>query len=532
MTEDIIQAGSQYVSDIQKYGKSLTEKSLRMRCLAYQHQIKSQLLMETIIDINSSKKELATLKAEVERQKHVISEQNLRLSETNRSLESDRDALELKVEERINAYEKLANYDSLTSLPNRFLFNDRLNHALARAHRDQYKVAVLLIDIDRFKNINNTAGHPVGDEILTGASIRLRRAIRADDTVARLGGDEFAIILEALDSNALPESVAEVIQQAMALPFKVNDETIFLTVSTGISIYPDDATSAIALLKNSDVAMYRAKSLGKNRYQFYNGELAAAAHSRFSLEAQLQQALVKDEFQMHYQPTVDIETGKLEGAEALIRWIHPERGTIMPDDFIWLAEETGFILEIGEWVLRQACRQTRKWVESGVITGRVSVNMSAIQFAQPDILEKIKSILAETGCSGHFLEIEITESVLVAHPEAMCEIVDNFKAQGITVAIDDFGTGYSSLTYLKRFQPDQLKIDRSFVHNVIADTDDVAIIRAIINLGHALGLSLVAEGVETTEQAEFLRSEGCDMAQGYLFGKPVPASEFPGSGIV
>ncbi len=528
MTEDIIQAGTQYVSDIQAYGKNLTEKSLRMRCLAYQHQIKSQLLMETIIDINSSKRELATLKAEMERQKHIISEQNLRLSEINHSLESDRDALELKMEERVNAYEKLANYDSLTGLPNRFLFNDRLNHALARANRDQSRVAVLLIDIDRFKNINDTAGHLVGDEILTGAARRLQKAIRVDDTVARLGGDEFAIILEGLETDNLAKSVTEIIQQAMAPPFAVNDETIYLTASTGISIYPDDATSAVALLKNSDVAMYRAKALGKNRYQFYTGELAAAAHSRFSLEAQLQQALIRDEFRMHYQPLVNIETGEVEGAEALIRWIHPERGTIMPGDFIWLAEETGFILEIGEWVLNKTCRQIQKWVESGVITGRVSVNLSAIQFAQPDILERVKSILTETGCSASFLEIEITESILVAHPETMRKTVENFKAEGITVAIDDFGTGYSSLAYLKRFQPDQLKIDRSFIHDVISDTGDIAIIRAIISLGHALGLSLVAEGVETREQAEFLKSEGCDLAQGYLYGKPVPANEFPG----
>ncbi|MCP4488193.1 MAG: EAL domain-containing protein [Gammaproteobacteria bacterium] len=528
MTEDIVEAGSQYVTEAKKHGKNLTEKSLRMHCLAYQHQIKSKLLMEAIVDINSSKRELATLKAEMERQKYIISEQNLRLSEINRSLISDRDALELKIEERINAYEKLANYDSLTSLPNRFLFKDRLNHAMARAHRGKYKVAVLLIDIDRFKNINDTAGHPAGDAILTSAALRLQRAVRADDTVARLGGDEFAIILEALDASNLAESVTELIQQAMALPFTVNDETIYLTFSTGISIYPDHATSAVALLKNADVAMYRAKTLGKNRYQFYNGELAVAAHSRFSLEAQLQQALIKHEFQIHYQPLVNMETRKVEGAEALIRWIHPERGLIMPGDFIWLAEETGFILEIGEWVLRETCLQIKKWMESGVITRRVSVNLSALQFAQPDILERVKSILAETGCSANFLEVEITESVLVAQPEAMCKIVDSFKAEGITVAIDDFGTGYSSLAYLKRFQPDQLKIDRSFVCNVIANTDDIAIIRAIISLGHALGLSLVAEGVETEEQAEFLKSEGCDLAQGFLYGKPVPANEFPG----
>jgi len=526
MTEDMVKAGAQHVSDVQDISKNLTEKTLRMRCLAYQHQVKSKLLVETIVDMTSSKKKLASMTAKIEKQRHIISQQNEILLESNQTLTSDRDLLELKVEERVKAYEKLAHFDSLTGLPNRFLFNDRLKHALVRADREKYKVSLLLIDIDRFKNINDSAGHPVGDELLKQMAHRLVCTVRVDDTVSRLGGDEFAVVLEAINISELTASVADKIQFAMSKPFSVNGETIYLTVSVGVSIYPDDADDAVELLKNADAAMYRAKSQGKNQYQFYTRDLTISADSRFSLETQLRLALDNDEFQLYYQPQVDFSNGKISGAEALIRWQHPERGMVPPSDFIWLAEETGFILELGEWVLRTACQQIHTWVDDGLFKGRVSVNLSSMQFSQPNIVTTVKQILSETCCSPHSLEIEITESVLIGQPDEVARIVDAFKEEGIELAIDDFGTGYSSLAYLKRFQVDWLKIDGSFVRDVTTDANDVAIIRAIIDMGHALGLSIIAECVETEEQSEFLKSVGCDWAQGYLFGKPLSANDF------
>ena len=526
MTEDIVKAGAQHVSDVQNINKNLTEKTLRMRCLAYQHQVKSKLLIETIVDMTSSKKQLASMTAEIKKQKHIISQQNEILRESNQTLTTDRDLLELKVEERVKAYEKLAHFDTLTNLPNRFLFNDRLKHALARADREEHKVSLLIIDIDRFKYINDSAGHPAGDKLLVKMAQRLEGTVRADDTLSRLGGDEFAVVLEAIDIDELTAAVAEKIQRAMSKPFSVNGETIYLTVSVGISIYPNDADDAVELLKNSDAAMYLAKSQGKNQYQFYTRDLTTSAHSRFSLETQMRQALENNEFQLYYQPQIDFKNNKISGAEALIRWQHRERGLVPPSEFIWLAEETGFILELGEWVLRTACRQTQKWVEMGLLAGRVSVNLSPIQFSQPDIVATVKRILSETGCSPYHLEIEITESVLIGQPDEVARTVDAFKSEGIALAIDDFGTGYSSLAYLKRFQVDWLKIDGSFVRDVTTDANDVAIIRAIIEMGHALGLLVIAECVETEAQAEFLKSVGCDWGQGYLYGKPLPIDEF------
>jgi len=526
MTEDIVKAGAQHVSDVQNINKNLTEKTLRMRCLAYQHQVKSKLLIETIVDMTSSKKQLASMTAEIKKQKHIISQQNEILRESNQTLTTDRDLLELKVEERVKAYEKLAHFDTLTNLPNRFLFNDRLKHALARADREEHKVSLLIIDIDRFKYINDSAGHPAGDKLLVKMAQRLEGTVRADDTLSRLGGDEFAVVLEAIDIDELTAAVAEKIQRAMSKPFSVNGETIYLTVSVGISIYPNDAGDAVELLKNSDAAMYLAKSQGKNQYQFYTRDLTTSAHSRFSLETQMRQALENNEFQLYYQPQIDFKNNKISGAEALIRWQHRERGLVPPSEFIWLAEETGFILELGEWVLRTACRQTQKWVEMGLLAGRVSVNLSPIQFSQPDIVATVKHILSETGCSPYHLEIEITESVLIGQPDEVARTVDAFKSEGIALAIDDFGTGYSSLAYLKRFQVDWLKIDGSFVRDVTTDANDVAIIRAIIEMGHALGLLVIAECVETEAQAEFLKSVGCDWGQGYLYSKPLPIDEF------
>ncbi len=524
MTEDIVKAGSKQVNDVRSINKGLTEKTLRMRCLAYMHQVKSKLLIETIYDMTFARKRLANLNVELERSRHIVSVQNLQLQEQNSVLEMDRNLLELKVEERVKAYDYLVHYDPLTSLPNRFLFNDRLRHALTRADREKGKVGLLLIDLDHFRNVNDSAGHPAGDGLLVKVAMRIKNSVRIDDTVARLGGDEFAVILESLDVEVLAATVARKIRKAMLLPFKINNDTIYLTVSIGISDYPTDAGDPVALLKNADAAMYKSKSLGRNQYQFYTEDLTASAQSRCSLEAQLREALPNGEFELLYQPQFSFHSGEVTGAEALIRWNHPERGTILPNEFIWLAEETGFILELGEWILRQACRQVVQWLDEGRSVGRISVNLSAVQFAQPDIVETVGRILEQARCDGKYLELEMTESILITHPDEVVRKIEAFKSKGISLAIDDFGTGYSSLAYLKRFQVDWLKIDQTFICDVAAaDDDSSAIIRAIIEMGHALNMAVIAEGVETNQQAEMLRLEGCDEMQGYICGKPMSA---------
>ncbi|NOQ14004.1 MAG: EAL domain-containing protein [Methyloprofundus sp.] len=526
MTQDIVQLGSQHVSDVQDINKRLTEKTLRMRCLAYMHQVKSNLLVETIHDMNSSKKQLADLTIELEEQKSIITQQNKILKKRNTVLEHDRDLLELKMEERVEAYDRLAHYDSLTDLPNRFLFKDRLKHALAGVNRQAGKIALLLLDLDRFKNINESAGHPVGDEILCLVAQRLLKNIAKGDTIARLGGDEFAIIIENFEGYELIHAVAKKIQNDLLPPYIIGDQKFYLTASMGISFSPDDSKDADSLLKHADAAMYEAKSAGKNQYQFYTASLTTAVHSRFSLETELRQALENDEFEVFYQPQFDINDKVLSGAEALVRWNHPEKGLVSPAEFIWLAEETGLILEIGNVVLKKACCQMLEWVNEKGFEGRVSVNLSAIQFKQVDIVETVKSILTEAQLDAKYLEIEITESALIGQLDQVVSNIGAFKSMGITLAIDDFGTGYSSLAYLKRFHVNKLKIDQSFVRDIPGDINDAAIVRAIIDMGHALSLSVIAEGVETQAQSEFLKKEGSDSVQGFLYGRPVAVKEF------
>ncbi len=533
MTENIVLVGTQHVTDVQDINKNLVEKTLRMRCLAYLSQVKSELLIETIHDMNNSRQELADLSTDLaertkqaEKQRLVIEREMRKLEERNKALEVDRDLLELKVEERTEAFEKLAHYDSLTNLPNRFLFNDRLKHALARAGRENSQVGLLLIDLDRFKNINDTAGHPVGDELLRQVGQRILQSLRTEDTLARLGGDEFAVILENFEHDELTAHVAHKIQQNLLPPFELTQDSIHLTASIGISLYPGDAEDPVTLLKNADTAMYRAKAEGKNTFHFYTRELTASANSRFSLENQLRLALKRDEFELFYQPQFDLNSGRISGAEALIRWNHTERGLVSPADFIWLAEETGLIIPIGAWVIKSACRQAKKWFDEGRLKGRISVNLSAHQIMQEETYSVVRLALEESRLPPDRLELEITESALIGQLEQVSQVLDAFKSLGISLAIDDFGTGYSSLAYLKRFHIDRLKIDRSFVRDVPGDPNDMAIIRTIIAMGHTLGLSIVAEGVETEAQANFLTGVGCNDVQGYLYGKPVPCDQF------
>jgi len=526
MTQDILQVGSQHVSDVQDINKRLTEKTLRMRCLAYMHQVKASLLVETIYDMNNSKQALVKLSNELEEQKDLVTHQNKILQKRNTHLEHDRDLLELKVEERVKAYERLAHYDTLTDLPNRFLFKDRIKHALAHAKRQSRNIALILLDLDRFKNINESVGHPIGDEILCMVAKRLTKNIRQEDTVARLGGDEFAIIVEGFQGSELIHAFVKKIQNDLLPPYVIGNQTLYITASIGISLCPEDSDDADFLLKHADAAMYEAKSEGKNQYQFYSESLTTAVHSRFSMETELRQALENDEFDVFYQPQFNLQDKSLSGAEALVRWNHPQKGIVSPAEFIWLAEETGLILEIGNVVLRKACQKMYEWVSKGYLEGRVSVNLSAIQFKQADIVDIVGLILAETQLEAKYLEIEMTESALIGQPDQVINNLNTFKKMGITLAIDDFGTGYSSLAYLKRFPVNWLKIDQSFVRDLPNDNSDSAIVKAIIDMGHTLGLSVIAEGVETQAQSDFLKGSGCDSVQGYLYGKPVSSKEF------
>ena len=419
----------------------------------------------------------------------------------------------------------LAHHDPLTNLPNRMLFNDRLQHAMQHAHRQKSQLALLFLDLDRFKNVNDTQGHPAGDRLLQEVARRLVACVREDDTVARLGGDEFTIILENVYDNGSVSIVAQKILDALAKPFKLEEEEIYLTTSIGISLYPQHGRDATSLVKNADVAMYRAKETGRNTYQFYTRELTANAYERFSLESSLRRALERDEFLLHYQPQIDIETGKLVGAEALVRWEHPKLGLIPPNKFIPLAEDTGLIIPLGEWILHQACHQHRAWSDRGFEPIALAVNLSAGQMHK-GLVPLVERILRESGMKQRHLGIEITESLIMTNVDENVSILGDLCSLGLRVALDDFGTGYSSLSYLKRFPIHTVKIDKSFVRDLVHDADDAAIIRAIIAMAKSLKLDVTAEGVEEAAQLDILRDLKCDKYQGYFFSPPVASTEF------
>jgi diguanylate cyclase (GGDEF)-like protein/PAS domain S-box-containing protein len=427
-----------------------------------------------------------------------------------------------QVEERVR---HLAHYDELTGLPNRTMFNERLGHALAGAQRTEGSLVVLFIDLDRFKNINDTLGHDAGDHVLKEVAQRLRGCLRASDTVGRLGGDEFVVLLEEPPRSLNAAIVAQKMLVALGKPFPVQSQEFHITASIGISSYPDDGTDMQTLMKNADIAMYRAKEQGKDNFQFYSAQINGHSIERLTLESSLRRALERSEFLLHYQPKLDLGTGRVTGVEALVRWQQPERGLIPPAQFIQLAEETGLIVPIGEWVLKTACAQNKTWQQQGLPPVRVAVNLSARQFAHADLLQAVSKVLKETGLDPAFLEFEITESMVMHNPKQAIVLLNKLKAIGIHLAIDDFGTGYSSLGYLKRFPLNSLKIDRAFIRDLPGDSDDVAITQAIIAMAHSLRLSVVAEGVETAEQQDFLRDHDCDEIQGYYFSKPKPAAD-------
>ncbi len=428
-----------------------------------------------------------------------------------------------QAQERLNY---LAYHDELTGLPNRSLYNDRLSQTMIEARRQGRYVGVMLLDIDHFKMINDTLGHEAGDELLRDIGKRLSVCVRESDTVARFGGDEFGLVLADMADPRDAIFVAQKMLDSFAPPFSVGGRELFVGPSIGITIYPVDSDDLDGLVKNADSAMYHAKAQGRNNFQFYSADLTARAQSRLDTETSLRRALERREFLLHYQPKFSLETGATTGVEALLRWQHPERGMVSPQDFIGIAEESGLILPIGEWVLHAACEQVKRWHDEGLARVKLAVNLSTKQFRHGRLKETLAGVLAETGFDPQYLEFEITESVLMESSSAVSEVLAELKAMGISISVDDFGTGYSSLSYLKRFPIDALKIDRSFVRDVPADHDDVAIVRAIIAMSHSLRMKVIAEGVETEEQKQFLRAEGCDEIQGFFSGRPVPPGEF------
>jgi diguanylate cyclase (GGDEF)-like protein len=431
--------------------------------------------------------------------------------------------------ERKKAEENLAHlkqYDPLTGLANRALFQDRLQQALARADRDDETVVLVLLDLDHFKAVNDVLGHAGGDELLREVASRIEGRVRESDTVARLGGDEFAIILEDMSDAQDAAPAAQDILDALSESLVLDGHEIPVTASIGIAVRPP--SEGDRLLKDADAAVYRAKELGRNTYAFYAEEMNVRAFERLNLRNMLRQALKEEEFLLHYQPQVDLATGAIVGAEALVRWHQPDSGLVPPARFIPVLEDTGDIVGVGRWIMRTACHQNRAWQDSGVAPLRVAVNLSARQFSQGGLVSTVADVLEESGLDPSCLELEITESLLMEDLNASLQILGELQnvAEGLRVSIDDFGTGYSSLSYLKSFPIDLLKIDQSFVRDIPGDSDDAAITAAIVGLAHSLRLGVIAEGVETEEQATFLRERGCDEAQGYYFSRPLPAGEF------
>lgn len=424
----------------------------------------------------------------------------------------------IQVQERLH---RLAHHDALTELPNRLLFTERLKQAMAVARRHRRKVAVMFLDLDRFKIINDTLGHDVGDSVLQALGKRLVATMRVEDTVARLGGDEFAIIVEHVSSAEEPRQIAAKLLRALEMPFQLGDREFYITTSIGISMYPEHGDDAQTLIKHADTAMYWAKSQGKNTYQYYTDQPGIGALERLTLETEVRRALERRAFYLEYQPQVDLRSGKLTGMEALLRWQHPHMGVIPPTRFIAVAEEIGLGGALGIWTLDQVCAQIRHWLNDGYTPPRIAVNLSARQFREPELVDVMRDSLENYGLQGNNLEIEITEGALLENLDVTKRTLHALKDLGTHLSVDDFGTGYSSLSYLQQFPLDTLKVDRSFVRHIGSDAHGAAIPRAVIALGHSLDLGVIAEGVETELQREWLTQEGCDRAQGYLFARPL-----------
>jgi diguanylate cyclase (GGDEF)-like protein len=432
--------------------------------------------------------------------------------------------LRLKLQAR-NAF--FSARDALTELPTRGVLYDRLSQSIAQAEREGHALAVLFVDLDRFKAVNDTFGHGAGDRVLKEAAARLQRCLRAADTVARISSDEFVIVLAHLAKAEEAGVFARRVLVELHHPFDLDGKPVYCTASIGIAVHPGDGTTASALIQNADIAMYRAKKSGRNTFHYFLPEMHEHAVRRLQIETALRRALERDEFTLHYQPKIGVASGEIKGFEALLRWRHPELGLLSPSEFIPILEDTDLVVSVGEWALDSACRQIRRWTELGLPPRPVAVNLSARQFRMKDLDKIVARVVDEAGIVPGLIELELTESLLMEDPEGTERMLRNLERYGVRLAIDDFGTGYSSLSYLKRFPIDTLKIDRAFIADATANPDDAAIVLAIINLGHSLGLTVVAEGVETAEQLRFLRAHGCDEAQGFLFSAAVPAADVP-----
>jgi len=429
---------------------------------------------------------------------------------------------------RLDQLARQAFRDSLTSLPNRSLFMDRLAHALTRTERRGEQLAILFLDLDRFKVVNDSLGHGVGDQLLIGVSQRLASCLRPEDTIARLGGDEFAILIEDVKDDKAPAAVADRLTGELQQPFTVEGREVVITVSIGIAMSTAKRMTPEDILRDADLAMYHAKGKGKARYEIFDKSMNAPAQERMDLELDLRNAVARGEFILHYQPILELPTGRIVEMEALVRWKHPQRGLLFPGDFVGLSEETGLIVPLGRWVLHEACRQTRQWqLATPGSSLAISVNLSARQLQQPGLVEEIAAVLRETRLDPGALRLEITETVVMHDAPTTLAKLEALKALGVQLAIDDFGTGYSSLGYLKRFPVDTLKIDRSFVKGIGQNVEDSAIVRAVITVAKSLGLAVTAEGIESADQLEQLRSLGCDHGQGYYFAKPMPSDRVP-----
>jgi diguanylate cyclase (GGDEF)-like protein/PAS domain S-box-containing protein len=420
----------------------------------------------------------------------------------------------------------LAQHDFLTDLPNRALLTERLSQAIGLAHRHRKQVALLFVDLDYFKRINDSLGHASGDQLLRSVADRLVASVRASDTVCRQGGDEFVILLAEIEQPQDAAHIAEKLRAAFSAPHLVDGQELHVTLSIGISVYPDDGGTVDTVMQNADTAMFHAKASGRNNYQFFRAEMNVRAVRRLAVESSLRRALKEGEFLLHYQPQIDLASSAMIGAEALIRWRDPNLGVVYPGQFVPIAEECGLIVPIGSWVLREACRQVRVWLDAGLRAVPVSVNISAVEFRHKGFVDGVALILQETGLAPGYLELELTESILMHDAESSTSVLAALKAMGVRLAIDDFGTGYSSLSYLKRFPIDTLKIDQSFVRDIVTDTDDATIVAAVIGMGKNLKQRVVAEGVETPEQLAFLRTQQCDEGQGFHFSHSLPAEAF------
>jgi diguanylate cyclase (GGDEF)-like protein/PAS domain S-box-containing protein len=426
----------------------------------------------------------------------------------------------------VDEMKHLAEHDALTDLPNRMLLRDRIAQAIATARRNSTRVAVIFLDLDQFKHTNDSLGHAIGDKLLQSVATRLISCVRSTDTVSRQGGDEFVVLLSEIKHAADAGNMARKVLTALTACHSIDGRDLHITASIGVSTYPEDGDDAEILLKNADTAMYQAKEKGRNNYQFFKKEMNLRAVNRQSLEVGLRDALQYHQFVLYYQPKINLTTGVISGVEALIRWMHPTLGLLPPLEFLPVAEDCGLIVPIGRWVLRETCRQVQEWISAGLRVAPVAVNVSSLEFRSEGFLENVRAILKETGLNPCYLELELTETVLMQHAESTLAVLSALKSTGVRLAVDDFGTGYSSLSYLKRFPIDCLKIDQSFVRDIISGSDDVPIIRAVITMAQSLKQRVVGEGVETEEQMCFLRTHGCDEAQGYYLGMPLAAEHF------